>query len=212
MVRTPTEPAAPRSLHLWHSYMPRRAPLLPTSAYLGAPAAFPLPRDSGGLVAPCRRRAYTHSRTRLTGSIDRQRQRQMNVAVVRPRQHKRTEPLGLRALVVSGVPFARMVCKRRPTRADPHRKAPGPVRTGGFGLRDAKGCNRARHFGCDLEPVGDLEQSTVVVVPIATGDATCKVQRRRTGTTRRTDVYAADADAAAQRCTLYARAMPYFPP
>ncbi len=189
-----------------------------TSAYLGAPAAFPLPRDSGGLVAPCRRRAYTHSRTRLTGSIDRQRQRQMNVAVVRPRQHKRTEPLGLCALVVSGVPFARMVCKRRPTRADPHRKAtagtgPGPVPTGVWVERMRKDAIALqRHFGCDLEPVGDLEQSTVVVVPTATGDARRKVQRRRTGTTRRTDVYAADADAAAQRCTLYARAMPHFPP
>jgi hypothetical protein len=70
----------------------------------------------------------------------------MNAAVVRPRQHKRTEPLGLRALVVSGVPFARMVCKRRPTRADPHRKAPGPVPDRypqGFGSSDAKGCDRA---------------------------------------------------------------------
>ena len=215
MVRTPTEPAAPRSLHLWHSYMPRRA----TVTYLG------LPRRACCLPTTDREKAadwWSHAavgptHTAVPDRLDRS-AATTNAAVVRPQQHKRTEPLGLRALVVSGAPFARMVCKRRPTRADPHRKAtagtgPGPVPTGVWVERMRKDAIALqRHFGCDLEPVGDLEQSTVVVVPTATGDARRKVQRRRTGTTRRTDVYAADADAAAQRCRLYARAMPHFPP
>ena len=196
MVRTPTEPAAPAC----------------TFGIPATPRALPRPRCACCLTTTSRKRrtdgamppSGLHTQPRLDRSAA-----TTNAAVVRPQQHKRTEPLGLRALVVSGAPFARMVCKRRPTRADPHRKVPTGVRDERM-RKDA--IARCGHFGCDLEPVGDLEQSTVVVVPIATGDATCKVQRRRTGTTRRTDVYAADADAGAQRCTLYARAMPYVPP